>query len=130
MSASVAEDLRPAPKPRHYLFGVLVRRKCRIKHFGDDAVVDDEGHPFEERHARGRERRQLDRARKLEPLVGKHRERQVQTLDRFALICGVLRREAENMADAEPLEFAEMIAEAARLRGAPARPGDLVPTVW
>src|SRR5215475_1522399 len=53
----------------------------------------------------------------------------MQTLDRFALIGAVLRRQAENTGDAELLEFAEMVAKAARLWRAAARPGDLIPAL-
>src|SRR5262249_13288243 len=119
----------PGAKPSHHLFGVLVRREYRIERFGDDAVVDDERHALEHRQPGGREGRQLDRAREREVLVRKHRERQMQTLDRFALIGGVLRREAENTGDAELLEFGEMVAKAARLRRAAARPRDLIPAL-
>jgi hypothetical protein len=45
--------------------------------------------------------RQLDRAHELEVLVRKHRKRQMQTLDRLALIGGVLGREVEKAGDAE-----------------------------
>src|SRR5262249_9890600 len=58
-----------AAKPGDHLLGVLVRREYRIEHFGDDAVVDDKRHALEQRHPRGREGRQLDRARELEVLV-------------------------------------------------------------
>ena len=61
--------------------------------------------------------------------IGQHRERQVQPLDRLALIAGVLRRQAEELRHAEPLELGEMVAERARLRRAAARARDLVPAV-
>src|SRR5262249_27668793 len=118
-----------AAKPGGHLLGVLVRREYRIEHFGDDAVVDDKRHALEQRHPRGREGRQLDRARELEVLVGKYRKRQMQTLDRLALIGGVLGREAEKSGDAELIELGEMVAEAAGLRRAAARSGDLIPAV-
>src|SRR5262249_31248344 len=53
----------------------------------------------------------------------------MQTLDRFALIGGVLRGEAKNTGDAELLEFGEMVAKAARLRRTAARPRDLIPAL-
>src|SRR5262249_55496677 len=53
----------------------------------------------------------------------------MQTLDRLALIGGVLGREAEKPGDAELLELGEMVAEAAGLRRAAARSGDLIPAV-
>ncbi len=53
----------------------------------------------------------------------------MQTLDRLALIGGVLGREAEKPGDAELLELGEMVAEAAGLRRAAARPRDLIPAV-
>jgi hypothetical protein len=53
----------------------------------------------------------------------------VQALDEFALIGGVLGRETKNARDAEPLELAEMVAKAARLRRAAARSGNLVPAL-
>src|SRR5258708_31558997 len=117
-----------AAKPGHHFLGVLVRREYRIEHFGDGAVVDDERDALEQRHPRGREVRQLDRARELEVLVREHRKRQMQTLDRLALIGGVLRREAEKPGDAERLELGVMVAETAGLRRAAARPGELIPT--
>src|SRR5262249_59492722 len=86
-----------------------------------------ERHAFEERHARGRKCRKIEGARKREPFVGKHWEREVQALDGFTLIGAILCREAKNAGDAEALELAEMVAKAARLRRAAARSGNLVP---
>src|SRR5919197_4869888 len=102
-------------KPGDDFLSILVRREYRIEQFSDDAVVDDECHAFEQRHAGNLERRQLEGARKLEPFVGKHRKRQVQTLHRFALIGAVLRRQTKHTRDPEPLEFGKMVAKAARL---------------
>ena len=51
----------------------------------------------------------------------------MEPLGGLALIIGVLGRQAENLGDAQLLEFGEMIAEAARLRRAAARAGDVVP---
>ena len=65
----------------------------------------------------------------LQLRVRQDRERQVQPLDRLALIVGVLRRQPEQLRDAEPLQLGEMVAEAAGLRRAAARAGDGVPAV-
>ena len=63
----------------------------------------------------------------VEICIRQDRERQMQPLDRLALIVGVLRRQAEQMRDAEPLQLGEVIAEGAGLRRAAARAGDRVP---
>ena len=51
----------------------------------------------------------------------------MQAARRLLLIGRVLRRQAEHLGDAELLQFGEMIAEAAGLRRAAARAGDVVP---
>ena len=51
----------------------------------------------------------------------------MQAIGGLLLVVGVLRRQAENLGDAERLELGEMIAKAARLRRAAARAGDLIP---
>src|SRR6478735_2318315 len=116
-SAAIAmsrpRSVLPPAKPGNHLLGVLVRRKHRIEHLRDDAVVDDESHALEQRHAGGCEGRQLDRTRQFQTLVGQDAERQVQTLRRFTLVAGVLRRQAIDLGHAELLEFGEVVAERA-----------------
>src|SRR4029077_7044265 len=93
----------------------------------DDAVVDDQGHALEQRHTGGRERRQRDRARQLEALVGQDREWEMEPLDRFTPVGGILGREAIEIGNREPLELGEMVAERARLRRAAASAWNLIP---
>jgi uracil-DNA glycosylase family 4 len=109
-------------EPGDDLFGILVRRKHWVEHLGHDAVVDDQRHPLQQRHAGDRKSRQLDRAREFEVDVGQNRERQLEPLGGLALEAGVLRREPVKVGDAEPLELGEMVAERARLRQ-PRAPG-------
>ena len=68
-------------------------------------------------------------SRQHEPGVGQNRERQVQPLDRLALVAGVLGRKPVEPRDIERLQLGKMIAERARLRRAAARPRDGVPPV-
>src|SRR6478672_9925713 len=91
-----------AAEPGDYLLGVLVRREHGVEYLRDDAVVDDQRHTFEQRHAGGRERRQPDRTRQFETLVGQDREWQMQPLDRFTLVGGVLGGETVKAGDSEP----------------------------
>ena len=98
-------------KPGDHLLGALVRRKHRIEHLGDHAVVDHPGHALDQRHAVDHEGRQVERARERQVRVRQDRERQVQPLDRLALVVGRLRRQAEQLRDAEPLQVGEMVAE-------------------
>jgi len=51
----------------------------------------------------------------------------VEPLGGFALIIGILGRQAENVSDAERFELGKMVAEAAGLRRAAARAGNIVP---
>jgi hypothetical protein len=114
-------------QPRNDLGGILVRRKHRIEHLADDAVVDDKRHALEQRHAGNGERGELHGAGEGKPGIGEDRERQVQALGGLALIVGVLRREPEQVGNAEPIELGEMVAKAAGLGGAAARAGNIVP---
>jgi hypothetical protein len=66
---------------------------------------------LQQRQAAGFKRWQPHRASQLQLLVGEEREWQVQALRCFALVLNVLRRQTEQVIDAERLQFGEVIAE-------------------
>lgn len=90
----------------------------------DPPVVDDEGKPFEQRHAAGFEGRKPQRSRQPKFVVREQRERKLESRDDLALVGRVLGRETEKMVDAERPQLLEVIAKRTRLRRAPARPGN------
>lgn len=53
-------------KPRQDVAGVTVWREDGVKDFGDNAVVDNESHPLQQRFALDHQRWQLERVREAE----------------------------------------------------------------
>ena len=117
-----------AAQPGDDLGGVLVGREDRIERLHDDAVVDDERHAFHSVMPEVVKVGRCKRARKFQIRIGQDRKRQVQPLGGLALIVGILRRQAEDVSNAERLQFGKMVAKTARLRRAAARARNFVPS--
>jgi hypothetical protein len=116
-------------QPSDNLVGALVGMKYRMEHLDDHAVIDNEDHPSQQREASNREYGKVDSPRKYEVGVRNERKRQMQSLDSFPLIVGVLGRKAEEVGDAKSSELGKMVAERAGLWRTAACPGDRIPTI-
>ena len=93
------------------------------------AVVDHQGQPLDERQSPDLHGRQPHRLGERQLGVRQQRERQVQPLDGFALIGGVLRGQPEHARRARLDQHLVQVAESAALRRAAPGTRDHVPVV-
>ena len=105
---------------------VPVRRKHRIEDLDDPARAGDQRQPPVERQPFDVEGRQPGIAGEVEPLVADDRKRHPVALGELELVLEALRAHAGD-AHAQFGQLGVVVAEAARLRRAAARPGNLVP---
>ena len=101
--AAVVESVKAAAEVYAPLAGEIVAV--------NDAIVDDHGQAFQQCRAVNLHGRQLHRRSESQLVIGKQRERQMEPLCGFALIGRVLRRDAEDVRNAELFEVIGMIAE-------------------
>src|SRR2546423_15065983 len=116
-------------QPVHDVFSALVRRKYRIEHVADHAVVDHPGHSLDERHSGNLEDRKIQSPREPQIRIRQDRKREMQAFDGLALIVRWLRRQTEQLRHAEPLQFGKMVAKPAGLWRAATRARDAVPAL-
>jgi hypothetical protein len=95
----------------------------------DRPVIDDQREALEQRHSTRFEGRQLQRPGEFQMFVGQDGKRKVQAFCGLFLVGGILRRQAEQVINAEVFQFRELVAERARLRRAAPRARDHVPTI-
>src|SRR6185437_12765564 len=100
-------------QPLDNIGSASIRREHGIKDVFYDTVVDNQREPLQKCHPACLEGRQDHRAGELQVFVGEEREGQMQALRCFALVIRFLRGEAEEMLDAQRLQFREMVTEGA-----------------
>lgn len=105
---------------------MAVRRKDRIEDMLHHALAADEREPFQEFHPIGDEGRQPQGARESEGFITEQRKRQMEPAMHLLLPRRGLGAEPADIRT-ERCQLCVMIAEAATLRSAAARPRDLIP---
>src|ERR1700731_5307151 len=105
---------------------MLVRREDRVERVLDQAAADDQRQPLVQRRAAGFERGQPDRGGQAQRGVGQHLERQLQTLDDFTLVVGILAGQPEYPAGARVEKLLVVVPEATGFRGATEWSGDRI----
>jgi hypothetical protein len=120
-------SLPPRLQPLQNFASILIRRKDRVPHLDDPAILHSHRQPLRQSAPLPFNGRQFRRRHKPQPLITQQLIRQVHSLLELPLIRRALRAQPEDSRHAVGGESVRSVAERARLRGAAAGTGDLVP---